>query len=220
MALVTRQGPSTLPNDTNPNNMTPKSVMAMIDQALTRNSTKGDGSHRIEDVVGLTRWIKKMESDFQISGCVIENQEVLKKKMTDKYCPQGKIKKLEIELWNLKVKGNNVPAYTEGQKEQCSSIHNRHGLVKKMSRLILCSKAQEYMAKGCQIFLAHIFVKKEEYRSEGKQLEDVPFVWDYPEVFPKDLPGLPPTRPVEFHIDLIPGAAHVARAPYRLLHSK
>ncbi|GKD67119.1 reverse transcriptase domain-containing protein [Tanacetum coccineum] len=31
--------------------------------------------------------------------------EVLKKKMMDKYCPQGEIKKLEIELWNLKVKG-------------------------------------------------------------------------------------------------------------------
>nr|GFB99105.1 reverse transcriptase domain-containing protein [Tanacetum cinerariifolium] len=39
--------------------------------------------------------------------------EVLKKKMTDKYCPQGGIKKLEIELWNQKVKGNDVPTYTE-----------------------------------------------------------------------------------------------------------
>ncbi|GJX65235.1 putative reverse transcriptase domain-containing protein [Tanacetum coccineum] len=39
--------------------------------------------------------------------------EVLKKKMTNKYCPQGEIKKLEIELWNLKVKGNDVPTYTE-----------------------------------------------------------------------------------------------------------
>ncbi|GJR24461.1 putative reverse transcriptase domain-containing protein [Tanacetum coccineum] len=39
--------------------------------------------------------------------------EGLKKKMTDKYCPQGEIKKLEIELWNLKVKGNDVPIYTE-----------------------------------------------------------------------------------------------------------
>ncbi|GJZ42612.1 putative reverse transcriptase domain-containing protein [Tanacetum coccineum] len=93
----------------------------------------------------LTRWIEKMESVFNISGCAIENQvkfatctllgaaltwwngqirnldpeayamtwEVLKKKMTDKYCSQGEIKKLEIELWNLKVKGNDVPAYTE-----------------------------------------------------------------------------------------------------------
>ncbi|GJT45856.1 putative reverse transcriptase domain-containing protein [Tanacetum coccineum] len=55
-----------------------------------------------EGVVGLTRWIEKMESVFNISGCAIENQEVLKKKMTDKYYPQSEIKKLEIELWNLK----------------------------------------------------------------------------------------------------------------------
>ncbi|GJT72503.1 reverse transcriptase domain-containing protein [Tanacetum coccineum] len=43
--------------------------------------------------------------------------EVLKKKITDKYCPQGEIKKLEIELWNLKVKGNDVPTYTERFQE-------------------------------------------------------------------------------------------------------
>nr|GEV01361.1 putative reverse transcriptase domain-containing protein [Tanacetum cinerariifolium] len=40
--------------------------------------------------------------------------------------------------------------------------------------VILCSKAQEYMAKGCQIFLAQISAKKEEDKSEGKQLKDVP----------------------------------------------
>nr|GFC65540.1 hypothetical protein [Tanacetum cinerariifolium] len=45
MAPVTKQGPSTLPNNTNPNNMTPESIQAMIDQALLRNSTNGDGSH-------------------------------------------------------------------------------------------------------------------------------------------------------------------------------
>ncbi|GJR01234.1 reverse transcriptase domain-containing protein [Tanacetum coccineum] len=37
----------------------------------------------------------------------------LKKKLTDKYCPKGEIKKLEIELWNLKVRGNDVAAYTQ-----------------------------------------------------------------------------------------------------------
>ncbi|GKE77470.1 putative reverse transcriptase domain-containing protein, partial [Tanacetum coccineum] len=37
--------------------------------------------------------------------------------MTNKYCPQGEIKKLEIELWNLKVKGNDVPTYTERFQE-------------------------------------------------------------------------------------------------------
>nr|GFC17689.1 putative reverse transcriptase domain-containing protein [Tanacetum cinerariifolium] len=66
------------------------------------------------------------------------------------------------------------------------------------STVVSCSKAQEYMAKGCQIFLAQISAKKEEDTSEGKQLKDVPVIQDYLEVFPKDLPGLPPTRLVEF----------------------
>ncbi|GJR16579.1 putative reverse transcriptase domain-containing protein [Tanacetum coccineum] len=65
-----------------------------------------------------------------------------------------------------------------------------------------------------------ISAKKEEDKSEGKQIKDVPIVRDFPEVFPEDLPGLPPARPVEFQIDLIPGAAPVARAPYRLAPSK
>ncbi|GJS49756.1 putative reverse transcriptase domain-containing protein [Tanacetum coccineum] len=557
--------------------MTPESIQAMIDQALLRNSTNGDGSHSshgdnrrnvqtarpcfyadfmkcqplnfkgTEGVVGLTRWIEKMESVFNISGCAIENQvkfatctllgaaltwwngqirtlgpeayamtwEVLKKKMTDKYCPQGEIKKLEIELWNLKVKGNDVPAYTErfqeltlictkfvanetekvdkyisglpnniyrnvksakpktldetielandlidqklrtyaerqsdnkrkaddssrnnhghqqqpfkrqnvakvynmgtgkkkpygGSLPKCTKCHfyhngpctqkchkcnnvgyfardcrstgntniantqkgngaapkgngcfecgalghfkrdclklknkdgengNAQGWVytvgnaekrgnasgnsdsnvvtgmfllnnhyasilfdtsvdrsfistafsslidivptlldnsydveladgkivgidtiirgctlnfldhpfnidlmpvelgsfdviigmdccnERESRLavISYSKAQEYMAKGCQVVLAQISAKKEEDKSEGKQIKDVPIIRVFAEVFPKDLPGLPPARPVEFQIDLIPGAASVARAPYRLALSK
>ncbi|GKB05909.1 putative reverse transcriptase domain-containing protein [Tanacetum coccineum] len=608
MAPTTRRGPNTPVNDTNPNNITPESIQAMIDQALLRNSTNGDGSHSshgdnrrnvqtarpcfyadfmkcqplnfkgAEGVVGLTRWIEKMESVFNISGCAVENQvkfatctllgaaltwwngqirtlgpeayamtwEVLKRKMTDKYCPQGEIKKLEIELWNLKVKGNDVPAYTErfqeltlictkfvanetekvdkylsglpdniygnvkaakpktldetielandlmdrklltyaerqsdnkrkaddssrnnhGHQQQpfkrqnvaraynmgtgerkpyggslpkcnkchlhhngpctqrchkcnkighfardcrstgntsvantqkgngatpkgngcfecgapghfkrdCPKLKNKNGgngnaqgwvyavgnaekrgdapgnpdanvvtgtfllnnhyasilfdtgadrsfistafssliniaptslencydveladgklvaintiirgctlnfldhpfnidlmpvelgsfdviigmdWLRRYHAVIVCdeklvqvpygnetltfrgnessngresrlavisySKTQEYMAKGCQVFLAQIFAKKEEDKSERKQIEDVPIVRDFPEVFPEDLPGLPPTRPVEFQIDLVPGAAPVARAPYRLAPSE
>ncbi|GKG11525.1 hypothetical protein Tco_0342925, partial [Tanacetum coccineum] len=86
--------------------------------------------------------------------------------------------------------------------------------------VISCSKAQEYMAKGCHIFLAHVSTKKEEDKLKGKQIKDVPIVRDFLEVFPEDLPGLPPARLVEFQIDLIPGAAPVARAPYRLAPSE
>nr|GEX90756.1 putative reverse transcriptase domain-containing protein [Tanacetum cinerariifolium] len=70
------------------------------------------------------------------------------------------------------------------------------------------------------VFISLISAKKEEDKSEGKQLKDVPIVRDFPKVFPKDLPGLPPARPVEFQIDLIPRAAPVARALYRLAPSE
>ncbi|GKF13715.1 putative reverse transcriptase domain-containing protein, partial [Tanacetum coccineum] len=78
----------------------------------------------------------------------------------------------------------------------------------------------KYLQKGFPIFLAHITTKKVEDKSEKKRLEDVPIVQDFPEVFPEDLSGLPLTRQVEFQIDLVPGAAPVTRAPYRLAPSK
>ncbi|GJT56521.1 hypothetical protein Tco_0991575 [Tanacetum coccineum] len=82
--------------------------------------------------------------------------------------------------------------------------------------VISCTKVQKYLLKGSHVFLAHVTVKKTEDKSKEKQLEDVPVVKDFPE----DLPGLPPVRQVEFHIDLVPGAAPVARAPYRLAPSE
>ncbi|GKF65274.1 hypothetical protein Tco_0191791 [Tanacetum coccineum] len=58
-----------------------------------------------------------------------------------------------------------------------------------------------------------------EKKSDDKRLEDIPVVREFPKVFLEDLPGLSPVRQVEFQIDLIPGAAPVARAPYRLTPS-
>ncbi|GKB53864.1 putative reverse transcriptase domain-containing protein [Tanacetum coccineum] len=86
--------------------------------------------------------------------------------------------------------------------------------------IISCTKTQKYLLKGCPIFLAHVTTKKAEDKSEEKRLENVPIVQDFPDVFPEDLTGLPPTRQMEFRIDLVPGAAPVARAPYRLVPSK
>ncbi|GJY79054.1 putative reverse transcriptase domain-containing protein [Tanacetum coccineum] len=86
--------------------------------------------------------------------------------------------------------------------------------------IISCEKVQKYMEKGCQLFLAQVMVKETEDKSKEKRLEDVPTVRDFPEVFLEDLPRLPPTRQVEFQIDLVPGAAPVARAPYRLAPSE
>ncbi|GKA86786.1 putative reverse transcriptase domain-containing protein [Tanacetum coccineum] len=82
--------------------------------------------------------------------------------------------------------------------------------------IISCTKTQTYIENRCHVYLAQVTSKKAEDKSEGKRLEDVPIVQDFPKVFPEDLPGLPPARQVEFQIDLVPGTAPVARAPYRL----
>ncbi|GJY60305.1 putative reverse transcriptase domain-containing protein, partial [Tanacetum coccineum] len=73
---------------------------------------------------------------------------------------------------------------------------------------------------GHHVFLAHVTTKEIEDKSREKRLEDVPIVRDFPEVFPEDFSGLPPTRQVEFQINLMPGAAPVVRAPYQLAPSK
>ncbi|GJS77642.1 putative reverse transcriptase domain-containing protein [Tanacetum coccineum] len=86
--------------------------------------------------------------------------------------------------------------------------------------IISYTKTQAYMLKGCIVFLANVTTKETEDKSKKKRLKDVPIVRDFPDVFLKDLSSLPPTRQVEFQIDLIPGAAPVARAPYRLAPSE
>ncbi|GJV49789.1 putative nucleotidyltransferase, ribonuclease H [Tanacetum coccineum] len=89
------------------------------------------------------------------------------------------------------------------------------GVNSKLS-IIFCTKTQKYIKRGCPIFLAQVTKKETGDKSKEKKLKDVPTVRDFLEVFPEDLSGLPPTRQVEFQIDLVPGVAPVARAPYRL----
>ncbi|GJR73543.1 putative reverse transcriptase domain-containing protein [Tanacetum coccineum] len=125
--------------------------------------------------------------------------------------------KIKNKSWETKQCSDaSAGAYALG------GVQGDKGDKEKKSKLsiISCEKAQRYMEKGCQLFLAQVTVKENKDKSKEKQLEDVPTVRDFPEVFPEDLPGLPPTRQVEFQIDLVPGAAPVARAPYRLAPSE
>ncbi|GJV85057.1 putative reverse transcriptase domain-containing protein [Tanacetum coccineum] len=108
-----------------------------------------------------------------------------------------------------------------GEKVICIPYGNKTLTVKSdkgMSRLkvLSCIKARKYIERGCHLFLAHVTEKK----PKEKRLEDVPVIRDFPEVFPDDLPRLPPPRKVEFRIDLVPKAAPIAHAPYRLAPSE
>nr|GFB48254.1 putative reverse transcriptase domain-containing protein [Tanacetum cinerariifolium] len=108
-----------------------------------------------------------------------------------------------------------------GRKEVHVPYGNKTLVVKSDSgvsrlKVISCIKARKYIEKECQLFLAQV-TKSEPAK---KQLQDVPVIGNFPEVFPDDLPRLPPPRQVEFKIELMPGAAPVARAPYRLAPSE
>nr|GEX18357.1 hypothetical protein [Tanacetum cinerariifolium] len=86
-------------------------------QPMSFQGTKG--------VVGLTRWLEKMEYVFQISNYTVVCQDVafampwaaLKRIITDKYYPRGEIQKLESEYWNLKVKGLDLLNYNQCLQE-------------------------------------------------------------------------------------------------------
>nr|GEX04020.1 hypothetical protein [Tanacetum cinerariifolium] len=99
------------------------------------------------------------------------------------------------------------------KKEVHVPYRNKTLVVKSVSRVsrlkvISCNKARKYIERGSQLFMAQVTEKE----PAKKQLQDVPVICNFPEVFPDDLPGLPPPRQVEFKIKLILDDAPVARS--------
>nr|GEV23526.1 hypothetical protein [Tanacetum cinerariifolium] len=105
MAPVTRQGHNPPPPNTNipRNHMTPESVQAMIDQALLRNSTNGDRSQSSHEDN-----LRHMQTTRPCFYADFMKCHPLNFKGNEGV---GELKKLDIELWNRKVKGNDVPTY-------------------------------------------------------------------------------------------------------------
>lgn len=79
-------------------------------------------------------------------------------------------------------------------------------------RIISSIQARKYLRKEYCAFLSH-FV---DTRLKTKELKNIPVVSDFPDIFPEELPGLPPQRQVEFKIDLVLGATPLAKSPYLL----
>nr|GEY19437.1 putative reverse transcriptase domain-containing protein [Tanacetum cinerariifolium] len=108
-----------------------------------------------------------------------------------------------------------------GKKDVYVPYKNKTLVVKSDSsvsqlKVISYIKARKYIERGSQLFKYQV-TKKELAK---KQLQDVPVICNFHEVFLDDLPGLPLPRQVEFKIELIPGAAPVVRTPYRLAPSE
>ncbi|GJY34793.1 reverse transcriptase domain-containing protein [Tanacetum coccineum] len=114
--------------------------------------------------------------------------------------------------------GNLVSTNTVIQGERSHGFDVVIGMdwLSKYHAKILCDKKVIHIPINSETLIIRVMEKK----SDDKRLEDIPVVKEFPKVFPKDLPGLPLVHQVEFQIDLIPGAAPVARSPYRLAPSE
>jgi hypothetical protein len=78
--------------------------------------------------------------------------------------------------------------------------------------IVSAMTARKMIKKGCEAYLALVM----ETKKEGIQLSDISVVREFPDVFPDELPGVPPEREVEVTIDILPGTSPIAQSPYRM----
>ena len=88
-----------------------------------------------------------------------------------------------------------------------------YGLRKTLTNSIMTAmKANKMLRKSYQGYLAYAI----ELRDSGSLLEDISVVREFLDVFPEDLPGIPPDREIDFQIELAPGIEPISKAPYRM----
>ena len=76
--------------------------------------------------------------------------------------------------------------------------------------LISAITARKMLRKGCQGYLALV----RDTTAEKTSISDVPVACEFPDVFPDELPGLPPHREIEFRIDMVSDTALISVPPY------
>ncbi|GJT58707.1 putative reverse transcriptase domain-containing protein [Tanacetum coccineum] len=229
---------------------------ALVARDADRN-TNGDDSHISGAGFRRTKQtVRELENQVKFSTCTLHSVtltwwnthvktaghdaaygmpwKTLMKMMTDKYCPQNEIKKLEMEIWDLKghfkkecpklknnnnhgnqVGGGNAPAkvYAVGHvgiNPDSNVVTGKPG----DGGVLALTGDEDPTDKDGDIGIGDsigvLVSLGDEIFSDG-----IVIILEI-----KGCDSLPPTRQVEFQIDLIPGAAPVARAPYRLAPSK
>ena len=78
--------------------------------------------------------------------------------------------------------------------------------------VIFALEVKRLLQKGCEAYIAHVI----DTSISEVDLKNVPVVCEFPDVFPEDLPGLPPDRELEFGIEVLPGSTPISIPPYRM----
>ena len=79
-------------------------------------------------------------------------------------------------------------------------------------KVMSAMKARHFLRKGCEAFLALILDSKR----KQVNLENIPVISEFPDVFPEELPGVPPEREVDLSIEVVQGTTPISRTPYRM----
>ncbi|XP_063945950.1 uncharacterized protein LOC135151431 [Daucus carota subsp. sativus] len=83
---------------------------------------------------------------------------------------------------------------------------------KQVKKFLTMIQTKRLLRQGCEAYIAYVTDQSREF----VKFENIPVVNEFPDVFPDELPGLPPDREIEFAIDLAPGTEPVSKAPYRM----
>ncbi|GJZ29361.1 putative nucleotidyltransferase, ribonuclease H [Tanacetum coccineum] len=169
-------------------------------------------------VVVLTRWIEKMESVQDMSGCSIDQ----------------KVKYTASSFVGKALTWDGHAAYTDKFHESARLVRHLvtpesrkieryvYGLAPQIRGMVAATESKTMQISGMDWLSNH----KAEITCHEKVVmiplldDKIVVVRDFPEVFPDDSSGLPPLREIEFRIELIPGAVPITKSPYRLAPSK
>ncbi|KAA3465995.1 Retrotransposon protein [Gossypium australe] len=115
-----------------------------------------------------------------------------------------------LTLHNAIVNRNRKSIHLRSQNGEMVQIESSN--LKGLPAVVSVMKALNYVRKGCEAYLAYVIDTK----VSEKKVEYVPVVSEFPDVFPEELPGLPPIREIEFGIELVTGTTPISIAPNRM----
>eukprot|EP00253_Pinus_taeda_P036427 PITA_36427 len=80
--------------------------------------------------------------------------------------------------------------------------------------ILIANQLVKCIRKGCQVYAIQVVYATS--KDKTAILNNIPVIQEFTDVFPEEIPGLPPRRNIDFTIELVPGVAPVSQAPYRM----
>lgn len=109
----------------------------------------------------------------------------------------------------------NCKRKTISYRDELGNEQEIQGILKPVQiRPITASQLAKCIRKKCQVYVIQVGYANS--KDKVDTLGSIPVVQEFADVFPEEIPGLPPKRDLDFTIELVPGAALVSRAPYRM----